>query len=239
MLSLREAFTLGYLPAAMGAYWNGVALLVRLAEQPADAQLKARLKRCEASLREQEAPVAEDLMQVAALLHKLGQPMPSLPRLAPDYSMWYGTILESAHRRMQQSSPEAATCVMAGFQLGEAWETLSMAWLTYYFLVATPEQPLLRAQATVIGRGQEKASRRTRRLVEHPLWTPPQRQALVEIEAAFAKLPNLDLDGVPPNAADEASRLRTVLSVMEVVAGQLRTFPSLLSSEARPLAPTG
>ena len=72
MLTLREAFTLGYLPAAMGAYWNGVALLVRIAEQPEEQQLRVRLKKCEAALREQEATISEDLLQVDTLLQKLG-----------------------------------------------------------------------------------------------------------------------------------------------------------------------
>jgi hypothetical protein len=226
LLTLREAFTLGYLPAAMGAYWNGVALLVRIAEQPDDPNLKRRLQKREAALREQEAAVSEDLMQVEALLHKLKQPMPSLPRLAPDYSMWYGAILESAHRRMQLDDPAAAMCLMAGFQLGEAWETLSLAWLTYYFLASVPDQPLLRAQTTVLGRGQKKAARRTRRLAEEPQWTPPQRQLLVEIDAAFSKLPDLDLEG--PTQLDEAARLRAIVAAMEAVSVRLRTFPSLL-----------
>ena len=55
MLTLREAFTLGYLPAAMGAYWNGVALLVRISEQPEEPRLRVRLKKCEAALREQDS----------------------------------------------------------------------------------------------------------------------------------------------------------------------------------------
>ena len=225
-LTLREAFTLGYLPAAMGAYWNGVALLVRIAEQPEDPNLKRRLKKCETALREQEASVSEDLMQVDALLRKLGQQMPSLPRLAPDYSMWYGAILESAHRRMQSDDPAAATCVMAGFQLGEAWEMLSLAWLTFYFLTSVPDQPLLLAQATVLGRSQKKAVRRTRRMVEEPQWTPPQRQVLVEIDAAFSKLPDLDLEN--PSAVDGATRLRAIVTAMEAVSQRLRNFPSLL-----------
>ena len=226
MLTLREAFTLGYLPAAMGAYWNGVALLVRIAEQPEEPQLRVRLKKCEAALREQEATISEDLLQVEALLQKLGQQMPSLPRLAPDYSMWYGAILEAAHERMQLDAPAAATCVMTGFQLGEAWETLSMAWLTYYFLVAVPEQPLLRAQASVIARGQKKALRRTRRLLEEPQWTPPQRQLLSEIDEVFSNLPDLDLEDQPE--FDAAGRLRAVVAAMEAVAVRLKAFPSLL-----------
>jgi hypothetical protein len=221
----------------MGAYWNGVALLVRIAEQPEDGKLKLRLKKSEAAFREQEKTVAEDLMQVDLLLSKIGQPMPSLPRLAPDYSMWYGAILEAAHRRMQQDAPAAATCVMAGFQLGEAWETLSMAWLTYYFLVAAPEQPLLHAQATVLARGQDKAVRRTRRLSEHSQWTRPQRQVLVELHHTFSQLPSLDLE--VPSPLDASSRLRAVLTAMETVSGHLRTFPALLPHEEEPHQTTG
>ena len=229
MLTLREAFTLGYLPAAMGAYWNGVALLVRISEQPEEQQLRVRLKKCEAALREQEATISEDLLQVDTLLQKLGQQMPSLPRLAPDYSMWYGAILEAAHERMQLTAPEAATCVMAGFQLGEAWETLSMAWLTYYFLSAAPEQPLLRGQATVLSRGQKKASRRTRRLAEEPQWTAAQRQVLVEIDDVFNKLPDLDLE--EQTEFDGMGRLRAVVAAMEAVSVRLRAFPSLLPND--------
>lgn len=226
MLTLREAFTLGYLPAAMGAYWNGVALLVRMAEQPDDQKLKVRLKKCEAALREQEEMISEDLLQVDGLLQKLGQQMPSLPRLAPDYSMWYGAILEAAHERMQTDAPEAATCVMTGFQLGEGWETLSMAWLTYYFLSGVPEQPLLRAQASVIARGQKKTVRRTKRLLEEPQWTPPQRQLLSEIDEVFSNLPDLDLE--EQQEFDGPGRLRAVISAMEAISVRLKAFPALL-----------
>ena len=226
MLSLREAFTLGYLPAAMGAYWNSVALLVRIAEQPDDLNLRRRLKQREAALREQELALSEDLMQVASLLYRLGQQMPSLPRLAPDYTMWYGAILETTHRQLQEAAPEAAKCLMAGLQLGEAWEMLSLAWLTYYLLGSVPDQPLLRAQTEVIGRSQRKAVRRIQRLVQDPQWTPPQRQVLVELDEAFAKLPNLDLtEAAEP---DGPTRLRAIVSAMEVVTVRLRAFPSML-----------
>ncbi len=226
MLTLREAFTLGYLPAAMGAYWNSVALLVRIAEQPDDANLKRRLKQREVALREQEAALDEDLMQVEALLHKLGQKMPVLPRLAPDYTMWYGAILESTHRELLVSAPDAAKCLMAGLQLGEAWEMLSLAWLTYYLLLSVPGQPLLHAQTAVTGRSQKKVQRRTQRLTQDPLWTAPQRQLLVELDEAFARLPNLDLEEAAE--PDAATRLRAIVTAMEAVTGRLRSFPSML-----------
>ena len=236
MLTLREAFTLGYLPAAMGAYWNSVALLVRIAEQPDDPKLKRRLQQREAALREQELPLAEDLMQVDGLLRKIGQQMPTLPRLAPDYTMWYGNILESSHRVLQPTAPEAAKCLVAGLQLGEAWEMLSLAWLTYYFLTSVPEQPLLRAQSTVLGRSQKKVLRRTGRQTQDPQWTPPQRQVLVELDAALTKLPNLDLAEAPE--PDVATRLREIVTAMEVVATRLRTFPSMLPNTLSSAAPS-
>jgi len=226
LLTLREAFTLGYLPAAMGAYWNGVALLVRIAEQP-DPNLKRRLQKRELALREQEGAISEDLRQVEALLQKLGDKMPSLPRLAPDYSMWYGAILEAAHQKLKLQGPAEATCLMAGLQLGEAWETLSLAWLTYYFLTSVPDQPLLRAQATVLGRSQKKAVRRTQRLAEEPQWTPAQRQVLSEISEAFSKLPALDLEESPE--LDGAFRLRAIVTAMEVISVRLQSFPSMLA----------
>ena len=234
MLTLREAFTLGYLPAAMGAYWNSVALLVRIAEQPDDANLRRRLQQREAALREQELTLSEDLMQVDALLRKLGQQMPSLPRLAPDYTMWYGAILETTHQKLQLTSPEAAKCLVAGLQLGESWEMLSLAWLTYYFLTSVPDQPLLRAQSAVLGRSQKKVRRRTQRLINEPQWTPPQRQILVELDEAFSKLPNLDLEEAAE--PDSPTRLRAIVTAMEVVAVRLRAFPSMLPNTIGPVA---
>lgn len=144
MLTLEQHFSAGYLPAALGSYFN-VALLLASTSAGAPSELSTAIAARIPELRQSGERVKESVRHVEALAALAGVVVPVPPRVPEEYFSWFTAVHEGFRAELRVNDPNEVVWAF-GHRVGEIFCTEAVAAMVLVLLQAAPESAFLQRQ---------------------------------------------------------------------------------------------
>lgn len=166
MLSAHHAYLLGFIPQALGIFFNGLLVLERVSRL-AEGEL---VERVQAELRDwipsRSGDVVHNVHLVEAMLATAGKEAGEPPQTIEEFHTWAERVNRATYqaaketfegeiddaKKSQQFRVRLAQDL--GQQIGEIVQLTGLGSLVQTLLATSPDNPLLRTQATRLGEAQ-------------------------------------------------------------------------------------
>lgn len=144
VLSIRQSFQSGFLPALAGSYFSLVDLLARHESSESD-ELRDLIQSEISKLGETGRGAVESINTVRELAKLAGLEALSPPRFPKDYFLWFDAVHQGFLTKLDLHAPEEVA-YRVGRHAGHILCSINVATMTIHLLSAAPEEDELREE---------------------------------------------------------------------------------------------
>lgn len=229
MVSIGEVLNLGVLPERVGLYFASMQLLVD-AYNRSQGETAELLHRQLTRRHSQMGKTVAEVEQTEALLQRLGIQLASRPQMPAECVAWQQKIYLVVQGALATNQPALATYHLLGQLCGQAWLTLQLGGLVLSLRCEMPKDESLKTHAAALAAEQQRLYGVLMRIAEHPQWSAPFAERLMDLRAAFGQVPLVAADPAERSETEDAAsaRLIDLLPAMDTFADRLSALESAL-----------